>query len=381
VTTAADERARASRRRSLRGGGTGGNRRSGDDGGDGRRGDGGQTLPLLVVALALVGFRVAAERRETAARRDAAPNTGRFVRAADVDVFVQEEGPSDGPAVVLVHGTGAWSEIWRGTMHALAGAGYRAIALDMPPFGFSARPANTDYGDEAQARRILGVLDALRLQRATLVGHSFGGRPTMQATFLSPGRVERLVLVDAALDLARGCVGGEVRGCDTVVRDSFPARETSGPWLARAVLGAPTVRDAVVSATLSNPGMTGWLLSKLVANREAAITPARLAMLQRPFVLEGWTPGLAEWLAPFATTRTSSLATTRKHYTTLAMPTLVLGGARDALTPMDQGRDIARLIPGARWEVLPAAGHIPAIEDQASFDAALLEFLRTTSAQ
>jgi pimeloyl-ACP methyl ester carboxylesterase len=145
------------------------------------------------------------------------------------------------------------------------------------------------------------------------------------------------------------------------------------------VLGAPPLRDAVVASTLSNPRMTGWLLSKLVANRQAAVTPARVAMLQRPFVLQGWTRGLGEWLAPFATTRTSSMATERARYATLSMPTLVLWGARDSLTPMPQGQDIARLIRGSRLEVLPLAGHIPAIEDERNFNAALLDFLGSTA--
>jgi len=334
---------------------------------------------VLVVLLVLGGFRVAAAQRETRLRHDEAPSTGRFVTAADVEVFVQEEGPSDGPPVVLVHGTGAWSEIWRGTMHALAGAGYRAIALDMPPFGYSSRPVDADYGDAAQARRILGALDSLRIARATLVGHSFGARPTMQATFTAPARVERLVLVDAALDLMRGCAGAEVRECTGAVRDSFPSVQPTGSWPVRTVLGVPPLRDAVVSATLSNPRMTGWLLSKLVSNREAAVTRERVAMLQRPYVLQGWTRGLGEWLAPFATTRTTSMATDRSRYATLTMPTLVLWGGRDSLTPMQQGVDVARLIRGARWELLPRAGHIPAIEDERNFDAALLDFLGATA--
>jgi len=334
---------------------------------------------LLAVALVLTGFRIAAARRETLSRHGAAPSTGRFVPAADVELFVQEEGPANGPPVVFIHGTGAWSEIWRGTMHALAGAGFRAIALDMPPFGYSSRPASADYGDDAQARRILGALDALQLQRVTLVGHSFGGRPTMQATFMAPQRVSRLVLVDAAVDLMRGCGAEGQRGCSTAATDSVPSSVASGPWVARAVLGVPTVRDAVVAATLSNPRLTGWLLAKLVSNREAAVTPERVRIMQRPFALEGWTSGLGAWLEPFATTRTSSMATDRSRYARLAIPTMVLWGARDSLTPIAQGQDLVRLIPGARWEVLPLAGHIPAIEDERSFDAALLEFLRDTT--
>jgi len=259
---------------------------------------------VLAVVLILAGYRVAAARRETQSRLNAAPKSGRFVQAADVELFVQEEGPTRGAPIVFVHGTGAWSEIWRGTMKVLAREGYRVIALDMPPFGYSSRPANADYGDEAQARRILGALDALHLERATLVGHSFGGRPTMQATFIAPSRVERLVLVDAALDLGRGCEGAPLRECASAARDTIPSTEVTAPWLVRAILGVAPVRDAVVAATLSNPRMSAWLLSKLVADREAAVTPARVAMLQRPFVLQGWTRGLGEWLAPFATTRT-----------------------------------------------------------------------------
>ena len=326
---------------------------------------------LVALLITLVGFRAAAARRESQARRDAAPTTGRFVQAGDVQFYVQEDGPLTGPAVLLIHGTGAWSEIWRGTMHALAGAGFRAIALDMPPFGFTTPPANADYGDDAQGRRIIRVLDAMHIERATLVGHSFGGRPTMQAAFLAPSRVERLVLVDAALDLQR-----TVRHTS----DSAPPPRSvaTGSPLLRTALGVRSLRDAVVAATLTNPRLTGWLLSKLIANQNA-VTPERVAMLRRPFTVVGSTPRLGEWLAPFATTRTTSLATDRSRYRAICVPTLVLWGARDAITPLLQGKDLAQLVPNARWVVLRDAGHIPAIEDPRGFNAALVAFLDSTS--
>ena len=337
-------------------------------------------IVLLISSIfVLAGFRIAAARREIYSRSEAAPSTGHFYRAADVQMFVQEDGPLDGPPVVLIHGTGAWSEIWRGTMHALATAGYRAIALDMPPFGYSTRPASHDYSDSAQARRILGTLDSLRVKRVTFVGHSFGGRPTMEATFMAPERVSRLVLVDAALDLMRGCGAEGQRSCGTTNAGRTSATDTTGSRLVRTVLGTRLTRNMVVASTLSNPHLTGWLLSKLVYNRDSAVTPARVAMLQRPFVLQEWTSGLGLWLEGFVTTRTSSMATDRARYATLAIPTMVLWGAKDSITPIAQGQDLARLIPGARLEVLPMAGHIPAIEDEHDFDAALLEFLRDTT--
>jgi len=327
----------------------------------------------------LSGFRIAAAKREVLSRSEAAPSTGQFVQTGDVRMFVQEDGPTDGPPVVFIHGTGAWSEIWRGTMHALAGAGYRAIALDMPPFGFSTRPTSADYSDSAQARRILVTLDSLGLKHVTFVGHSFGGRPTMEATFMAPERVSRLVLVDAALDLMRGCGDAKMGGCGTATAHTAPTTDTTGSWFKRELLNTPLTRNAIVASTLSNPHLTGWLLSKLVYNRDSAVTPARIAMLQRPFVLQEWTPGLGAWLGPFATTRTSSMATDRSRYAKLAIPTMVLWGAKDSITPIAQAQDLVHLIPGARLEVLPMAGHIPAIEDERTFNSALLEFLRDTT--
>jgi pimeloyl-ACP methyl ester carboxylesterase len=150
---------------------------------------------IAVLAIAVLGaFRWQAHARETKTRQEAAPRVGRFVRAADVEIFVQEAGPPGAPVVLFVHGMGAWSELWRETLTVTAAAGFRAVALDLPPFGFSERPAPGAYGRQAQARRILGVIDALGARHATLVGHSFGGGPTMEAVLLAPERVRGLVL-------------------------------------------------------------------------------------------------------------------------------------------------------------------------------------------
>jgi len=310
----------------------------------------------ILIAVALIAFRTVAASRERLSSRDAAPSSGRFVRSVDADVFVQEEGPADGPPVVFIHGTGAWSEIWRGSMRTIAARGYRAIAVDLPPFGFSSRPEPPDYRDDAQARRIIGVLDALKLERVTLVGHSFGARPTMQANFLDTSRVRALVLVDAALGL------------------SAPKSAAQPAWPIRALLGIAPLRDALVSATLTNPRMTRRLLGKLISEQSAA-TPERVAMLQRPFVVDGTTARFGEWLRAFVTVSDRSMANQAEHYAGLRIPALVLWGERDSLTPIEQGRHLASLIPGARLVVLPRAGHIPAIEDPAGFDAALVAFL------
>jgi pimeloyl-ACP methyl ester carboxylesterase len=319
--------------------------------------------PLVLGAAILASYRAAAALREAKSADAAAPKTGRFVQAGDVRVYIQETGPVTGSPVLFIHGTGAWSEIWRETMQALASRGYRAIALDVPPFGFSERPDDASYGDEAQARRILGVVDALGLAPVTLVGHSFGGRPTVQATFLAPEKVRALVLIDAALDL------------------HMPpgSAEHAKPALER-VLSIGPMRNALVAATITNPALSRRLLTMLIANDSAA-TPERIDMLQRPFIVNGTTSAVGAWLVPFLTVRERSATTERERYKGLTMPTLVLWGARDDLTPLAQGRELASLIPGAELSILGNAGHIPAIEDPAGVNAALVGFLERHAAR
>jgi pimeloyl-ACP methyl ester carboxylesterase len=311
---------------------------------------------LAGAMVAVVAFcRAAAANREAFSRSLAAPVSGHFVRADDVELFVQEDGPHDGPAVLLVHGAGAWSEIWRHTMDTLAVRGFHAVAVDMPPFGFSERPITADYSDEAQARRILAVMETLHLTQVTLVAHSFGGRPAMEAFFLDSSRVSRLVLVDAALGLGN-------RGA------------ASPQFATRALLAIAPLRNALVSATLTNPALTARLLRGLVSNT-SAVTPGRIEMLQRQFLVEHTTASLGAWLRPFVLAHEHSRASLRPLYEAIDVPTLVVWGESDSITPIAQGRDLARLIPGATLVELSGVGHIPAIEAPERFDAALMSFL------
>jgi pimeloyl-ACP methyl ester carboxylesterase len=238
-------------------------------------------VPVALALVVVVAFRVASLLRESEPRAGAAPSTGRFVRGGDVEVFVQEAGPAHGPPVLLVHGTGAWSAIWRETMDALAARGYRAIAIDIPPFGFSERPASAQYDDASQAARIVGVLDALEVQDVTLVGHSFGARPTVEAALLDPSRVRLLVLVDAALSPTE-----------------TPQPAAPPPVLVRTVVTTSWLRDPLIAATMTNPILTRTLLRQLILDPTDA-TDAQVRMVHAPFRISGSTPTLGQWVEQF----------------------------------------------------------------------------------
>lgn len=313
----------------------------------------GTALTLLaVIALALVGFWGWAQVRESQGRVSAAPKYGAFVNADDVQLFVHHSGPKDGPVVVLVGGPGAWSETWRATMTALAAAGYRVVALDLPPFGYSFRPANGDYSTEAQARRLLGAVDALGIASATWVGHSLAARAVVEAAMSAPQRVTQLVLVSPALGL-----------------QTPPGAEQNA--LLSAVLNAAPLRNAVLAAAGTNPLTTvHWL--KAFTARHDALTDARIAMFQKPLAVTGTTDAAGRWLRHALLSEERPASRQPQRYRELNLPLVLIWGDADPVVPPAQGQHIASLVSGAEVKTLAGVGHLPQIENEAAFNALLL---------
>jgi pimeloyl-ACP methyl ester carboxylesterase len=304
---------------------------------------------LLLAVAAAAGFRLAAWTREKDDRATLAPATGRLVPTTSGAIFLQDAGPRQGVPVVLFHGTAAWSELWRGTIAALVGAGYRVIAIDLPPFGFSDRPGT--YAREAQAARVNAALMQLGVGPVIIVGHSFGAGAATELAMRHPERARGLVLVDAALGL------------------------TSPPSTTPAWLQPQWVREELVSLTVTNPLMTHRLLQSLLARKDRAL-PEYVDILQRPMTLRGSTPALADWLLYFTGADRDALSADRAAYSKLALKTAILWGELDSVTPLAQAQDLKSLWPNATLVTLPGVGHIPQIEDPDAFNAALLNLLK-----
>ena len=305
---------------------------------------------VLVAVAAVVAFRLAAFNRETGSRDVLAPSTGRLVMTDSGGVFLQEKGPPDGVPVVLFHGTAAWSELWRRTIDTLAAAGFRVIALDLPPFGFSDRPGT--YTRQAQAARVDSVMRTLGAAPAIIVGHSFGAGAATEFAMRHPQRARALVLVDAALGL------------------------TAPPAEVPLVLQPKWVREVIVSLTITNPLATKTLLQSLIAKTERAL-PEYIEILQRPTTLRGSTEDIADWLHYFIGDDRAAASADRAAYAKLTMPAAILWGDKDTVTPLEQARDLAALMPQAKLIVLPGLGHIPQIEDPGAFNDALLKTVQT----
>lgn len=149
-----------------------------------------------------------------------------------------------GPAVVLLHGFGTSSFLWRVVAPALAVARRSAFAIDMLGYGESDRPFGEDFGIAAQAEYLDRAMTALRLPRATVVGVDVGGGVALRLAATRSERVDRLILVNPlAFD---ELPAGDVK---TMQRNTarFALRATRG------VLGAAPLLSPVLEGSVADP--------------------------------------------------------------------------------------------------------------------------------
>lgn len=321
-------------------------------------------LPLLSLVATPVGLRGMAVLRESGTAASEAPAGGHFLTIEGEGVFLLEHagsGDVDGRLarrlpVVLISGVGAWSGTWRDTLMAVGDAGHRAIAIDLPPFGFSEPPAAATYGRGDQAARIWGTLDALGIRDAVLVGHSFGGGPTLEAALQRPDRVRALVLVAGAI------------GLDSVGQRSAMA----------SVVEVPGVAELLAASTATNPWVTRSVVHRMVAD-PAVVTDDRVALYQAFLGVQGTTSAVADWMPSVLYTDPRSLSVQPDQLRAFEPPTFLVWGDADDVTPLSQATELNGLFPRSQLTVLTGVGHLPHIEDVAAFHEALLPFLATAA--
>jgi pimeloyl-ACP methyl ester carboxylesterase len=261
----------------------------------------------------------------------------------------------EGHDVLLLHGLGSNKASFLDTAAALSQS-YRVHAIDLPGFGSSSKPATAPYDARYFAETVIGVMDALEIERAHLVGNSLGGRVAIEAGLRQPERVTALGLLCPAVAFVR-------RGYHPVVRLLRPefgmlphrfARRT----VANRFLGLfadpdvvdPSVADIVVDEFQQVYGSAGARLAFLSA--------ARNVYLDRPFGRDGFYPRLAK----------------------LEPPALFAWSSHDKLIPAAFSRYVAEWLPSAEQIVLDACGHAPQVERPDQTNGLLARFFARVDA-
>ena len=243
-----------------------------------------------------------------------------------------------GPTVLMLHDADGGHLTFAPQVETLAAAGYRAVAWDMPGYGYSA-PVEP-YTFKALAQSCFELIDVLQCGPVTLVGHGMGAMVALEAAVRRPALVRRLVL----------CAGGP----------ALDAQSTQD-WV------APRLRAVHALGSGSTMEQLAQTLVPQFIGAGALPEGARLAEHALGQVYAGVYRRALEALPTFD--RDVS------DFVHLTMPTLLVAGALDRCAPAAALEALAQVLPDARTLVLPHVGHWPQLEDPEGFDGALLDFL------
>jgi Predicted hydrolases or acyltransferases (alpha/beta hydrolase superfamily) len=274
----------------------------------------------------------------------------KFIEINDVTVHYKEMGEGE-KTFILLHGFGASVYSWREVMDDFSQRG-RVIAYDRPAFGLTERPmpetwTENPYGMEANVELLRGLMDALEIEKAVLVGNSAGGGVSVAFALKYPERVESLILVDPGLGGGRGPQFPE--WALPLMRS--PQMRHIGPLLVRDI--AETGNDTILRAW-SDP---------------SKVTDEIIEGYRKPLQSKNWDRALYEL------TFAPPYPELRPQLPDLKVPAFVIGGEDDRIIRAWYFEAVSKEIPGTQLVLLPKCGHVPHEECPHTFMEEVLKYL------
>lgn len=266
-----------------------------------------------------------------------------YVRTRLGRLFVEERGEpkrKGDPAIVLLHGLLFDGGMWRGQLEPLAALG-RVVVIDGPGHGRSERPPRFSMEEHADA--LVDAFGDLGVDRAVLVGLSWGGMVAMRFALQHPARVAGLALLDTSAETHTLAERIRYRAFLALHRRAgFPyalyLKEVAPEMFAPSTLA--TRPDLVEASYRRAMGF----------DRDGVAKGGLAVMVHRKHILD--------------------------RLGAIRAPTLVVVGREDKATPLERAESIARAIPGAELAVLDGLGHMSPLEDSEAVNAAIVPFVR-----
>lgn len=258
-------------------------------------------------------------------------------RINETTLYYEDTGNPQAMPVVLVHGFPLTHQMWNPQRAALK-PHYRLIAYDVRGHGHS-DAGDGQYTLELFVDDLIALLDHLKIQTAVLCGLSMGGYIALRAIERNPERVRALILCDtrSEADSNEGKLK-RAAAIKTLKTRGLPA------------FAAEFIKPLLAPRTFThNPQLVDSILKMMQSHSPLGLSGALLAIATR-------------------TDTTGSLPAIR-------VPTLILVGEEDTLTPPACARAMQEKIPQSELQIIPEAGHLSNLENPAAFNKHLLEFL------
>ena len=304
-------------------------------------------LVLFVAFVIAIGGIVsiwAPDRSAEDLSRRWAPSPSQFVLVDGMKVHFRDEGLRDDPMpLILIHGTSSSLHTWDGWTQALKEK-HRVIRVDLPGFGLTGPTADGDYRMQVYSRFVASLMDALRIQRAALVGNSLGGYVAWKTAVDYPDRVGKLVLIDSA---------------------GYSTTATSVP------LGFKLAQIPLLS------GLMGHVLPRSVIEsslRNVYADPSKInsELIDRYYELALRAGNRQALAARFTQNKPGEFEAQIKD---IKQPTLIIWGVLDRLIPPDNAQRFHSDIAKSRLVMFDKLGHVGHEEDPEATVAAAQDFL------
>ena len=252
-----------------------------------------------------------------------------------------------GAPVLLIHGFGEFLEIWSFNLEPLS-QHHLVYALDLPGHGLSDKP-RIDYTVDLATEFIIEFMQTLGIERASLIGHSAGGRACLDTAINFPEKVNKLVLIDS---------GGLSN------RVPFHYRLSTLPVLSDIII-RPTIKAGLrrgMEKAFYNPDLIeeAWLDLNYQYMKTPRAKDALISLIRSNATFSGPRPGV--------------VMTSKLHL--VKSPTLIIHGANDRVIPVEDARNASKLIPNSKLEVFARCGHCPHMEKPDEFNKAVIAFLK-----
>lgn len=319
---------------------------------------------IWLIFLFVFGISVINAQDDTVMPEMLADPNGAFATVDDIRIYYVAEGDPANPVVLLLHGFNSSNFAWRENINALAEAGFYVVAPDWPPFGLSDKSTEIDYSFRSIAGYMVGLLDALEIDSAHIVGHSVGGWITSYIAAEHTERVESVVLV------AGGLFDLEVEGLL-----SFSATDPDSPFGFLAQLDPNSPEAQGMIRGMFNPGSLRDSLAGGYADADF-LTEAIVAGYARPLLLDDWAAG---FLAYAQAENPDPLTLEQMVEATQDINILILWGEDDTTVPIGLGELMDEALANSEFIRYPAQRHSLLEEAADQINADLIAFLSEQS--
>ena len=302
-------------------------------------------VPLLIPVTPLDGLEAATQVAGPEDRFVTLP----FEGTDGLDIHYVEAGDADARhAVVLIHGSVFNASTWDQTMDAFAPYG-RVLAYDQLPYGLSEKVKTADWSGETPyttaraVERLFELMDRLGIDKATLVGNSYGTVLAVLAASAHPERIDALVLSDSAVYVSESLPSWLV---------NLPQVDHLGPLMARFIGGS----EGFIRSTWANP---------------EALDDERMKKTLIHTRITDWDQAFWAYLKLWQMQDLASAIAA------IEQPTLIVSGSDDTIIPVTQSERLNREIEQSDFVVLPSCGHVPQEECPDAFAEAVTSWLDT----